>query len=197
MIISLSGYATSGKDSVADILAEDYGFIKYAWADSVRLAAQALNPIVGIVDEKIVRYNDALDILGYTVAKAELPEFRRILQYIGTEVGRELIGDDVWVSTTLRRIEREHSLKDNIVITDTRFHNEADAVRNASGVKSGGKNFLVRVHRPDVGPASDHPSETQQDEIVFDYHLHNDGSLDDLRNSVKTLYSDMKSPSRG
>lgn len=185
-IIALSGYATCGKDTVADILVEDYGFTKYAWADALRLAAEALDPIVHW-DEEFgsgpLRYTEALNHYGYNEAKAKFPEFRRTLQRMGTEVGREILGDNVWVDATINRIARERSLADNIVIPDTRFPNEASAVH----VRSESRNFVVRVTRPGVGPVTDHPSETSLDNYDFDYVLPNDGTLGDLGFRVDEL----------
>ena len=183
-IIALSGYGTCGKDSVADILVEDYGFAKYAWADTLRLAASELNPIVDL-DQNLrpVRYNDALAECGYNEAKVRYPEVRNVLQRLGTEVGRNLIDDNVWVDATINRIGRERSLADNIVIPDTRFKNEAHAVK----LRSESKNYIVRVNRPGVGPAGDHPSETNLDDFEFNYVINNDGTLDDLRVRVEEL----------
>lgn len=195
-IIALSGYATSGKDSVADILVEDYGFVKYAWADSLRMAAEALNPIVGWDEQGgsgPIRYNDAVEEYGYNEAKAKFPELRLVLQRLGTEVGREILGENVWVNATINRIASERSLSDNIVIPDTRFPNEAAAVQ----ARSESKNFVVRVTRPGVGPVSDHISETGLDDFDFDYYIHNDGSLNDLRDRVEEVYSLIEISSKG
>jgi dephospho-CoA kinase len=46
MIIGLSGYSRSGKDEVAKILVEDYGFTRIAFADKIRELLYEMNPIV-------------------------------------------------------------------------------------------------------------------------------------------------------
>lgn len=191
-IIALSGYATCGKDTVADILVEDYGYTKYAWADTLRMAAAALNPVVGHryasgsywTDFHLVRYTDAIEEYGYNEAKAKFPELRTVLQRLGTEVGREILGENVWVDATIQRIASERSLADKIVIPDTRFPNEASAIH----ARSESQNFVVRVIRPGVGPVTDHISETGLDDWDFDFYIHNDGSLNDLRDRVEELY---------
>ena len=63
MWIALSGWATAGKDSVADIL-EEGGFIRRAFADPLRQFTQDVNPIVAFDDGRPVRYNDALSLYG-------------------------------------------------------------------------------------------------------------------------------------
>lgn len=188
MIISLSGYATSGKDTVADILVEHRGFVKYAWADTLRLAAAALDPIVWVgMDGEYLRYNQAIESLGYNEAKASYREVRQILQRIGTEVGRDLIDENVWVHATLRRIGREQPVGGNVVIADTRFPNEADAVRSL-----GADNRVVRVARTHVGPQSDHPSEISLDDYDFDFEILNSSDIDDLTSKVLRWYDSLE-----
>lgn len=183
MIMALAGYAGAGKDSVADVLVAERGFIKYSWADTLRQAAAALNPIVDADGGHILRYNDVIDMVGYTEAKIQFPEVRLVLQRLGTEVGRNLISDTVWVDATLAHIERECSPFDNIVIADTRFPNEANAIKSRTG-----GNLVVRVTRPGIGPESDHPSETSLDDYDFDFYFSNSGEIVDLPNDVVEWY---------
>ena len=46
MIIGLTGYAQSGKDSVADILVKNYGYTRIAFADPIRKLLYETNPAV-------------------------------------------------------------------------------------------------------------------------------------------------------
>ncbi len=186
MIIALSGYAGAGKDTVADALVANYGFVKYAWADTLRLAAAALNPIVTDHDGELIRYNDVVEKYGYNDAKFMFPEVREILQRIGTEVGRNLIGENVWVDATLRRIERDGNIDADIAITDCRFPNEAHAVKDRGG-------FIVRVERPGVVAANAHPSETSLDDWPFDLTIGNEGPLEAIDLVAETAYDFLKS----
>lgn len=187
MIIALSGYGGAGKDSVADVLVEEYGFKRYAWADTLRLAAAALNPIVAVDPYgAVIHYNHAIEEVGYNEAKFKYPEVRILLQRLGTEVGRELIGDNVWVDATLARIARECDPFDDVVITDTRFKNEAAVVKERQ------YSYVVRVNRPGVGPAGDHPSEVDLDDYPFDRVIDNDGTLDELAETVKTFHDSLE-----
>lgn len=184
MIIALSGYASAGKDTVADVLVKERGFVKYSWADTLRLAAWALNPIVDMaLDGKPIRYQDAIELVGYTEAKVQFPEVRLVLQRLGTEVGRNLISDTVWVDATLSRIAREQGPDADIVIADTRFLNEADAVKRLSP-----DNLVVRVTRPGVGPESDHPSETSLDTYDFDFFFDNYGDMGQIEADALNFY---------
>ena len=168
MIIALSGYARSGKDTVAEYLVETQGFRKIAFADALRECVEALNPIVA---DEGVRYKDALEYWGYDEAKKVLPEFRAVLQRMGTEVGRNILGENIWVELTMEKIANE--IESDWVITDCRFPNEAYAVLDADG-------DVIRVDRPDVGAANDHISEHALDDFGFDDIILNDGTLYDL-----------------
>lgn len=205
MWIALNAYASAGKDSLAQFFIEEHGFVKYAWADTLRIAAGILNPIVGVildgelVDDyhalervgwasvRIVRYNDALAEDGYVAAKAKYPLFREFLQLLGTDVGRNLIEDNVWVDATIGRIERDGNADADIVFTDTRFPNEAEAVRSRGG-------YVVRIDRDGVGPANDHPSETSLDDYNFDARVQNNGTLDDLAFDAAHIISVLGDP---
>ena len=48
MIIGISGYATAGKDTIGEILVENHGFRRIAFADKLREVLLALNPIVDL-----------------------------------------------------------------------------------------------------------------------------------------------------
>src|SRR5690349_22289773 len=109
-IVGIGGRLAAGKDTVADYLVGK-GWLKFGMSDPLHEAMLRLNPIVS--SEPYISYEDhygykewstsevtyqsATDDLGYTEAKAAYPEYRRLLQAFGTEVVRELIGDNVWV----------------------------------------------------------------------------------------------------
>jgi len=182
MIIGISGYARSGKDSVANILVQDFGFERRAFADKLREALYALNPIIAY-DWDLARpiyLGEVISMYGWDGIKSSryADEVRRLLQRMGTEVGRETLGQNIWVNATFDSLEPGK----NYVFTDCRFINEATAVRNDY---EGGQ--VWRVSRPNVGPANDHISEVGLDNWIFDAKIHNNGTLTDLRESVRML----------
>jgi len=83
MIIGLSGRAGSGKDEVAKVLVDLYGYKRIAFADAIRDALYELNPLVS----DRIRVADLVDEYGWDFAKKNF-EVRRLLQVFGTEVGR-------------------------------------------------------------------------------------------------------------
>src|SRR6185436_5049171 len=99
MIIAFTGYAQVGKDTASDILVRDFGFTKIAFADPIRQMLFALNPLV--FDN--VRVNDAIEAHGYNQAKIMFPEIRTLLQRMGSEAGRRILGEDIWINTAMNR----------------------------------------------------------------------------------------------
>lgn len=182
MIIALSGYAQSGKDSAARTLIEDFNFHRYAFADRLREVLYALNPQVYAGDEGFnfggcIPLQELVDMEGWDVAKTEYTDVRRLLRAMGTEAGRKILGEDVWVNATFNLIVTDSA---PVVITDCRFPNEAQRVKDHGG-------YVVRIRRNGVGPANDHPSETSLDDWPFDFSLNNNGTIEDLSKAVHGL----------
>jgi hypothetical protein len=171
-LIGLTGRAQHGKDTSGALLVERYGFRKLAFADSLREAVATLNPIIPLAAGPI-RYTDLLDAVGYEEAKKE-PEVRRLLQVMGTEVGRNIFGQDCWVQALALRLQDDPRPPEEqrTVVTDVRFPNEAAAIR-----QWGGK--VIRVRRLDgqngepfdSGIDRNHPSEAFVDSLPVDYEF--------------------------
>ena len=179
MIIGLSGYAGTGKDTVAQILQRLWGFNRLAFADAIREALYRLNPVLMNHNKDIIRVREYVDGLGWDEAKQH-PELRRLLQVFGTEVGRALLGEDIWVNLTLAQI----MLPNRYVITDVRFPNEAMAIKECGGV-------VLRVERPGYGPVNEHTSDSSLEDWPFDNRIVNDGTLADLEATVFLAVKDL------
>lgn len=167
-LIGLAGPAQSGKDTIAIILKEK-GYRRLAFADGVRDAVYKLNPHIGYDG---LRVQDLVKREGWDKAK-QRKEIRRLLQVMGTEVGRELFGKYVWVDKVMRQVK-----DDKFVITDVRFPNEADTIREYGG-------FVFKVERPGVNPLNEHASENAMAKYEYDGVILNNGTIDDLRESVR------------
>ena len=68
----------------------------------------------------------------------------------------------------------------NWVITDTRFENEAKAIKSKGGI-------VIRIERSGIKPINDHPSEIGLDGWNFDYVIDNSSSFDELKNKIKNI----------
>ncbi|MGW0523042.1 deoxynucleotide monophosphate kinase family protein [Crossiella sp. NPDC003009] len=178
--IGLVGPPGAGKDTLAALLAP-HGYVRVALADPLRALALALDPIVTVTGGEPVRLFDVLARYGWEDAKRRVPEVRRTLQRLGTEVGRELAGPDVWLNRAVARIAELRAAGTPAVITDVRFANEAESLRRLGVV-------LVRVRR-DVGriDADAHESERQSAAIPTDVEIDNRGSLAELGGRARGL----------
>lgn len=181
MIIAFSGFKGSGKDTAAKVLVDEYGFTKIAFADAVRTMALTINPIIAIRAEPAAIWllSDVVARFGWDVAKNEYPEVRRLLQVIGTEAVRNLIGENVWVDTLAKRLPDIADENSRYVITDCRFDNEVEFVRDHGGL-------LVWVDRP--GTASDgHASESPHIKELATTILHNDETIEELHEDIRFM----------
>ena len=175
MIIGLSGYAQSGKDTVAELLCSNYGFKRISFALPMRDAIYTLNPIVANGN----RVSDLVDEYGWDIAKAN-PEVRRLLQVFGTEVGRELFGERFWIDQAFKRAEEYQ----RVVFSDVRFPNEAKAILQRSG-------DMWRINRHNHLAVNTHKSEHAMDNFMFKHVLYNDGTIDELADEVFMLAKEL------
>lgn len=175
MIIGLSGYARSGKDTAADHLVAEYGFTRYSFAAPMKEAMYRLNPIVSSDAIGSFRYQNLVDVYGLDDAKDSYPEIRRLLQVFGTEVGREMFGPNFWVDLALNSAK-----EDKVVISDVRFKNEAEGIKAAGGQ-------VWRINRLGIGPVTNHASEIDLDDYQFDNVIDNNYSVQDLNSVIDDI----------
>ena len=167
MLIGLAGFARSGKDTLADHLVESRGYTKIAFAEPMREALVRLNPTIEVGSFKLAKLATAVDVWGWEELKSISPDIRGLMQRLGTEVGRQMFGEDFWVQQTMKRVA---GVDGNCVVSDVRYPNEARAIRDAGGI-------VIRVERNGVDAPNNHTSETALDSFEFDYVLRNDGSI--------------------
>jgi hypothetical protein len=171
MIIGLTGYAQSGKDTVASILVENYGYQRVAFADPIRDLLYATNPML----KEGYRVKGLVDVYGWDRVKVDYPEARRLLQDLGVGA-RKTFGDMFWVKQALRQVNPDGKY----VITDVRYPNEAKALREYGGSQ------IWRVRRLGVDPVNSHESESAMDGEKVDQIFVNNGTIGDLKSLIKT-----------
>jgi hypothetical protein len=156
IVIGLTGYARSGKDSIAHEFVTRDGFQRIGFADALKEILYGLNPIIEITPNmgSYIRIQQIINNKGWEEAK-KLIEIRELLQRLGTEGGRASLGEDVWINTLFNS-----PTVARIVIPDVRFANEAAEIK-----RRGGK--VIKIIRPGIEPANDHPSEQIDFDVDF------------------------------
>lgn len=174
MIVGVTGFMRAGKDSIANVLIEEFGFVRHGFADTLKQMAYDINPVIATYDSDMFYLAECVDEDGWEYVKDNYPEARRFLQRLGTEGARKNLGDNIWVEALMRRLS--DPIK-NYVIPDTRFLNEARAIRSVGGE-------IWRVERPGC-EATGHASESEMLQINPDLTIVNDGTLEELSVLVK------------
>lgn len=176
-LIGLCGLAGAGKTTVAKILMEEHNFIRTRFAEPIKAMIRALLVYCDFDHEMIEKMVDG-NLKEQVIPELNFKSARYALQTIGTEWGREYLGENIWVDLTMRNVRQlMDQAATSVVIDDVRFTNESAAIR-----KAGGRVFRVmREHDPI--PDCGHKSEKQL--IEFDGCILNNGTLEDLRIQIK------------
>ena len=171
ILIGLTGHAGSGKDTVRNIM-ETEGFVGLAFADGIRGMLRKLLTSAGIDDACIDER---------TLKEAIIPElgvsYRHMAQSLGTEWARNL-RRDFWLRIAAAFVvDQMDAGETHFVISDVRFANEAEWVRNKGGQ-------IWRIHREGLAGVRPHVSESGIDNIKPTRTIHNNGSTADLAEAV-------------
>ena len=200
MIVGLVGLIGSGKGTVGDMLIEQ-GFVQASFATPLKDAAASVfnwdrEMLEGITPESRA-WREVTDT--WWEERLNIPNFspRLALQLLGTEVFRNHFHQDTWILSMEARLR---DAKHDVVITDARFPNEINMIRRQGGV-------VVRVKRgddpewfglaetnpdsmPQVYPEV-HASEYSWCSITPNYLITNDGTLEELKQTVTDLLEDL------
>lgn len=178
MLTGLTGAAGSGKNTVAEIIAESCTSGRMpricAFADPLYECVSVITGLpVEVLRDRAVK-EMAIPWLGKSP--------RELLQLLGTEWGRQAIHPEIWVRSLMERIKPWLEDGVPVVVTDVRFDNEAKAIREAGGE-------VWRIVRPGWGCLSGstaaHASEAGVSENLIAVSITNDGCLDQLRERVR------------
>lgn len=133
-LIFLRGLQGAGKSAAGNYLQDRYGFVQLSFAsvlkDVVALMFRWDRALLeGITEESRV-WREQVD--PWWAEKLQMPQLtpRYILQTIGTDVFRTHFHRDFWLLT----LERKIMQYDRVVITDCRFRNEFNFLKNLGGI---------------------------------------------------------------
>lgn len=197
-IIGISGYAGSGKDTLAEIIinhsSKQWEVKKYA-----AKLKQVASILTGIPAEDFEKQEVKCSNLPLEWTKSEFSEsgelldikeyqIRKFLQELGTEAIRDQIHTNAWVNGLWADYKPYADAWDedgkttvevypNWIITDMRFPNEMSRIREMGGI-------TIRIHRKGLTASNAHISDTALDDADFDIDIHNDGTLDNLTHNA-------------
>ena len=204
MIIGICGFIGSGKDTVADYLVNFHEFRRESFASTLKDAVAAVfgwdRTLLEGRTKEAREWREQVD--PWWAERLAMPTLtpRWVLQYWGTEVCRRAFHDDIWIASLENKLRTS---KDNVVISDCRFPNEIQSIRDAGGkivwVQRGelpdwydtaieanlGHNYAVQ----DLKMRKIHASETAWVGTEFDTIIDNNKSIDDLYQQAKLIVS--------
>lgn len=175
MIIGLHGKMGSGKNEAAQRIAKvsSLPVVEIAYGRKLKESVAALLG-VSLGDLEIWKNNPArcvsvgtmVDGLGFVAHKDKIQSVRSFLQRYGTESHRDVFGQDFWLDAALPLPDHAGFLgryDDALyVVTDMRFPNEAERVKDLGGV-------TVRI----IGPNDDTGSHPSEQTLECDYEIDN------------------------
>lgn len=200
-LIGLVGFIGSGKGSVGDLLDHVHNFTQDSFAAPLKDAVATIfgwnrQLLEGITKESRDWREKPAAFWSKAFDKPFTP--RLALQLMGTEAGRNVFHQDIWVTSLLNRYSQRGG---DTVITDVRFKNEFQAVQKADGI-------IVRVRRgedpewfhtafcankgntaaiEEMKGLGIHQSEWDWIGLPVNHTIYNDGSLADLEDHVRHL----------
>ncbi len=207
MILGVTGFINSGKDTIADYLCTFHGFKRLSFAASLK---DAVSNIFGWDRELLEgttktsrEWREQIDI--WWSKRLDIPNLtpRWVLQHWGTEVCRNGFHQDIWVASIENKLRNS---KDNIVITDCRFINEVNAIKNVGGItcrvergprptwysdaislNKGPRNIGWALAGKKLMDLGIHASEYSSVGIEYDHYIDNNGSIDELHKKIKSM----------
>lgn len=173
-IVGISGKAEAGKTTLANILKEKLE------NKHKRVLLINYGDFVKFIATQYYNWNGEKDENG-----------RALLQHIGTEQGRMMVDENIWVDMVINTVKVAERDYDIAIVADCRFPNEFNrwAERGMDMLK-------IRIARPEhqnqlTEEQKQHPSETSMDNYRdWDLFVCNNGTYNDLQeraNSIVTL----------
>lgn len=178
MRIALSGLKRSGKDTIGNYLIQNYACKRYAFADEVKRLAKELFP------EEFVQNDKPVDLL----------------QWLGNTMRQR--NPDVWINKLSTKILLTKDPVPNIVVTDVRYPNEVQALKNLGftivKVQVPVEVSIERSKATEVNFTEElllHESEqlAQSNEQYYDYVIENTGTIEELYSKVEEMVEVLKS----
>lgn len=183
LLIACHGLPGAGKDAFARFLLEnhlDCNWERIAFASPLK---RGLSTMLNIPMEDIE--NPAIkNEPNYKFGRS----IRHMAQSLGTEWGRNLIHDNLWVEIAREEITSRLNRGINVIVTDLRFPNEVDLIRELGGYVI----HIIRNDNPHVVASlnsglKSHPSDSSLPAGSVDFTIENNDTLEIFRRKVEFL----------
>jgi hypothetical protein len=198
IVVALSGWKGSGKDTVAKFLVEKHGYKRVAFADVLKdMVAETYGLPRHYMDDPQHKESPILDmpvdpkdkfsemIAGFMHKEFALVDGKpywspRALCILEGSVKRSA-DSNYWVS---KAVSQMNNPRGKYVITDMRYRSELDKLKDITK-KDDVKNQLItiRIKRFESSPSSD-PSERDLDDTEMMFTLDNRDTISELENTV-------------
>lgn len=187
-VVGITGRKFNGKDTTALILCKKYGYQQLSFAGPLKSLCQV---VFGFTNEQVHgNLKETPDDNWYGLTP------RQVLQFVGTNMFRDHMseldqnfGQNFWLICAQKYMETiwKRDPTAHFVISDVRFHNEVDFVKNLGGV-------VLRVKREAANSTVIDPHISEQLIDTFDnidYDIKNDGTLNDLNDTIERIFQEM------
>jgi cytidylate kinase len=206
-IISISGLIGSGKDTAAEYLVRERGFVRTSFAATLKDAIADIfhwdrTLLEGLTTEAR-EWREQVD--PWWSNRLDMPNLtpRWVLQYWGTEVARNNFHQDIWIASLEKKLSTS---QDNIVISDARFLNEFAMLKQLSACTVWVKrspfpewyylavkaNQGCRESQAQLQKLGIHSSETCWAGYKFDREIQNDFTVSYLYQCIDNLLEDLQ-----
>lgn len=175
LLLGIAGPAGSGKDTIGTRLSIHHDFVMTSFAEPLRCAAME---VFGLDYDHFIDRELKETVNGYWGLTP-----RQMLQRLGTEAIRGTFGAEFWIRRWCQTYAEVQGT-DNVVVTDVRFPEEAQMVRERGGI-------MVHVMRDGV-TRFNHASDQDIAFLAGDHAIENDGDIKGLYAKVDDLLGSLR-----
>lgn len=188
VVIGVCGAIGAGKDTVANILVDKFGFKRVAFADKLK---EACRIIYSFSDEQLYgtqAQKEAID--PYWGASS-----RSLMQRTGTQALRHVIDSDIWVKALMQTLLQSGGGR--YVISDCRFENEVKMIHLLGGVLWNVERVKLTRRERFINRVKDFFGITHESERLWhnldlaDRVIDNTGTREELMNKVNNAILNM------
>lgn len=175
LIIAFTGAKGVGKTSVANELVKNgkANYVVESFAKPIKDMLVAMGVAKTFVDDPKSK-QEPIPWLGNVSA-------RGLMQTLGTNWGRGMVADDVWLRVINQSIIKHLGTDKIIIIDDLRFNNEAEFVKRQGG-------YIISITRDGIDYTNEHITEKPIDSEYLSLNDSVDaGNLTKAREIIETL----------